>query len=69
MIRAVLQNEKPILAMLGLNGLLGAVHKFFITHQPEMTSILTVLQIIVAVMTVTHFTVKYVKALIKKHRA
>lgn len=62
MIRTVLQNEKPILALLGVNGALGAVHRFFITHQPELTSVLTVLQIIIAVMTITHFTLKYVKA-------
>lgn len=63
--RTIIQNEKPLLALLGANGLLASVHKFFLTHQPEFTSFLTVLQIIIAVMTITHFTVKFVK----NHRA
>jgi hypothetical protein len=68
MIRTLLRDEKPFIALLGVNGALASVHKFFITHQPEMTSLLTVLQIIIAAMTIFHFSRKYVQGLMKAAR-
>ena len=64
MIRTLLRDEKPFLALLGANGTLAYVHKFFVTHQPELTAFLTVLQIIIAIMTILHFARKYVQYLI-----
>lgn len=61
----MLQNEKPFLALLSANGILASIHKFFVGHQPEFTSFLTMLQIIIALMTILHFSRKYIKYLLK----
>ncbi len=63
MIKHMLQNEKPFLALISANGILGAAHKFLIVHQPEFTSFLTLLQIAIAIMTIMHFSRKYVQYL------
>jgi len=65
MFRYMLQNEKPFLALLSANGILASVHKFFVGHQPEFTSFLTVLQIVIALMTILHFSKKYIQYLLK----
>ena len=62
--RAILRDEKPFLALLGANGVLASMHKFFLSHQPELTAFLTVLQIIIALMTIFHFARKYVQYLV-----
>lgn len=68
MIRALFRDEKPFLALLGANGALASIHQFFIGHQPELTSLLTVLQIIIAAMTIFHFSRKAIQSFIKKAR-
>jgi len=68
MIRTLLRDEKPLFALLSANGILASVHKFFLNHQPELTSFLTVLQIIIALITLFHFGKKYAKHLIDSQK-
>lgn len=69
MLRHILQGEKPFLALLSANGVLASVRKFFVGHQPELSALLTVLQILVAVVTLIHFARKYVHYLTESAEA
>ena len=55
----ILEGDRSILALIGANGVLASVRKFFVSHQPELTAFLTVLQIVVALITILHFARKY----------
>jgi hypothetical protein len=48
------ENEKLLFAALSFNGALEGVRHFVIKYQPELTALLTILQIAIAALTLAH---------------
>lgn len=60
MVRHVFANEKLLFAALGANGALEYLRHFALRFQPELTALLTILQITVAALTITHIVRKWI---------
>lgn len=59
MIKNLVHNEKLLFAALGANGFLEYVRHIALRFQPELTAMLTILQIMVAALTIAHIVRKW----------
>jgi hypothetical protein len=65
----ILQNEKLFATLTFANVSLESVRRFILRFQPELTFMLTLVQIIVGVLTIIHIVKKWWKAYKKKNEA
>lgn len=61
MIKQIFANEKLLFASVSANGFLEWFRRIVISHQPELTAMLTILQIVVALLTVAHIVRKWIR--------
>jgi hypothetical protein len=61
MIKRILENEKLLFAALGFNGVLEGIRHIIVKYQPELTALLTLLQIAIAALTLAHLGKKLLK--------
>lgn len=59
MLKSLLQGEKLFLGLVSSNALLAALHAFLIKIQVELSAVLTILQIVVALLAIAHVVRKF----------
>jgi hypothetical protein len=67
MFKQLIQNEKMLFAAVGTNGFLEGLRHVLTRYQPELTALLSLLQITVAVLTIAHIARKWFLTRKPKH--
>lgn len=59
MFKHIIEKEKALVGLIFANGSLEGVHRFIIRFQPEINTLVSVVQIVVGVLTVIHIIKKW----------
>lgn len=65
--KGIMSTNGKLIGSIGANGFLAGLHEVLVKYQTELNSLLTVLQIVIAVATIAHFAKVWYAAWKKKH--